>query len=302
MKTTWFLIVNPSSGSSRFTKVWSNIQSELNKLNIDYDFAFTKSSKDEIRIVKSALKNGFQKLIVVGGDGTLHHVLNGIFKQNTIRTNQIKLGIIPIGTGNDWIKTYNIPNSIQKAIAVINNDKTATQDVGLIHNNSTKEYFINVAGIGYDGYVVQKLQHLKKLGSISYLISGLYGLLFYKKSNYIIKTPNETYTSKCLMVLFGICSYSGGGMKMTKDANPNDGLLDVTIAKDFSFFDLVFNLPKIYNGKIIHHSKVINLKTDKINVIDNKQESLIEADGELVGRGSTQVSIIPKSIQVFVKS
>ena len=248
------------------------------------------------------MKQGFRKIISVGGDGTLHHVVNGMMRQRYVKSSDIKLGVIPLGTGNDWIKTYNIPNSIEKSIDILIKNSTILQDVGLIKSkNNIEEYYINIAGIGYDAYVVRKLNSLKKLGSIAYILSGLHGLLFYKKSNYKILVNNKIIKEKCLMILFGICQYSGGGMKMTKEATPNDGLLDITIAKDFSFLDLIINLPKLYNGKIVHHKKVENYKSISLEIIEtNENNSFIEADGELLGKGSLKVSILPKSIQVIV--
>lgn len=103
------------------------------------------------------------------------------------------------------------------------------------------------------------------------------------------------------MVLFGICQYSGGGMQMTKEPKPNDGLLDITIANNFSFFDLIINLPKLYNGKIVHHKKVVTYKAKYIEIIDStKQQSIVEGDGELLGTGSVKVSILPQAIQFVV--
>jgi diacylglycerol kinase family enzyme len=103
------------------------------------------------------------------------------------------------------------------------------------------------------------------------------------------------------MILFGICQFSGGGMQMTKEANPNDGLLDITIAKNFSFFDLVFNLPKLYNGKIVRHKKVETYKVQSVEIQENNSNSsFIEADGELIGKGSLKVSILKSAIQVCI--
>ena len=227
MSTPWFLIVNPNSGTRDFTKSWGKIQQFLKDQRIDYSFSFTTHSKHEILLVEEALKQGFRKIISVGGDGTLHHVVNGIMQQRYVKSFDIKLGVIPLGTGNDWIKTYNIPNSVEESITILLKNKTTLQDVGLIETeDGKKEYFNNIAGIGYDGYVVYKLNSLKRLGSIAYLLSGLQGLLFYKKSNYKIIVNNKTIEGKCLMILFGICQYSGGGMQMTKGVDPKDGLFD----------------------------------------------------------------------------
>ena len=300
----FFLIVNPNSGTGNFQYSWKQIQECLKKQEIDYSFSFTQYPKHEILLVEEAIQQGFRNIISVGGDGTLHHVLNGMMRQRYIKSKEIKLGVIPLGIGNDWIKTYNITKDIKEAILIIKEINTDFQDIGLIKlKDSTEEYFMNMAGIGYDGYVVNKLNTLKKFGSIAYLMSGLQGLLFYKKSKYTIEINHQKLEEKCLMVLFGICRYSGGGMQMTKGSNPKDGLLDITIAKNFSFFDLIINLPKLYNGKIVHHKKVDNFKSASLKITERSdQKSHIEADGELIGKGSLEVSILAKAVQIIRKS
>lgn len=297
---TWFLIVNPNAGNKIFKKSWNKIKYLLKLKNIQYSFAFTKYTKHETILIKEVIKKGYRNIISVGGDGTLHHVVNGIMTQRYIKTSEIKLGIIPLGTGNDWIKTYNIPNSIEKSIDIIKKNSTILQDIGCITLlNGKKEYFNNLAGIGYDGYVVKNLKYLKKLGSIAFLLGGLYSLFSYKKKKYFITIGDETLKEKCLMIVFGICKYSGGGLRITKDPNPVDGLLDITIVKNFSFFDVLFNLPKLYNGNIVHHKKVVTYKAKEI-IITNNCESIIEADGEIIGIDSLKVTILQEAIQFLV--
>jgi len=296
---SWFLIVNPSAGNTNFRKSWICIQSLLKTKEIFFSFAFTQYTKHELVLVDEAIKQGYRNFISVGGDGTLHHVVNGIMMQRYTKTSNIKLGVIPLGTGNDWIRTYKISNSIEKAINVIINNTVIFQDIGCITLASgKKEYFNNLAGIGYDGYVVKNLKYLKKIGSIAFLLSGLYSLLSYRKKKYSITIRDETLKEECLMIIFGICKYSGGGLRVTKYPNPTDGLLDITIVKKFSFFNLLFNLPKLYNGNIVHHKKVDNYKVKELNIINDN--SIIEADGEIVGTGSLKVHIIPNAIQFLI--
>ena len=109
---SWFLIVNPSAGNTNFRKSWICIQSLLKTKEIYFSFAFTLYTKHELVLVDEAIKQGYRNFISVGGDGTLHHVVNGIMMQRYTKTSNIKLGVIPLGTGNDWIRTYKIPNSI----------------------------------------------------------------------------------------------------------------------------------------------------------------------------------------------
>jgi diacylglycerol kinase (ATP) len=297
---TWFLIVNPNAGNKNFKKSWNKIKYLLKLKNIQYSFAITQYTKHETILIKEVIKKGYRNIISVGGDGTLHHVVNGIMTQRYIKTSEIKLGIIPLGTGNDWIKTYNIPNSIEKSIDIIKKNSTIFQDIGCITlQNGKKEYFNNLGGIGYDGYVVKNLNYLKKIGSLAFLLSGLYSLFSYKKTKYSIYIKNKTIQEKCLMIIFGICKYSGGGLRITENPNPTDGLLDITIVKDISFFDVLINLPKLYNGTIVHHKKVDNYKVKDVKIINN-YNSIIEADGEIIGNDSLNVSIHDKAVQFFI--
>ena len=299
MLNSFFIVVNPHSGNSNFKKSWEKITYILKLKNINFSYSFTEYRKHEVILVDKAIEQGYRNIISVGGDGTLHHVVNGIMKQRYIKTSKIKLGVIPLGTGNDWIRTYNIPNSIEKSIDVILKNTTVLQDIGCITLlNGKKEYFNNLAGTGYDGYVVKNLNYLKKMGSLAFLVSGLYSLFSYKKTKYKIIIINKTINERCLMILFGICKYSGGGLRVTKDPNPKDGLLDITIVKNISFLDLLFNIPKLYNGDIIHHRKVTNYKTRELKILDN-YNSTIEADGEIIGNGSLNVTIIRKALQFF---
>ena len=299
MLNSFFIVVNPHSGNSNFKKSWEKITYILKLKNINFSYSFTEYRKHEVILVDKAIEQGYRNIISVGGDGTLHHVVNGIMKQRYIKTSKIKLGVIPLGTGNDWIRTYNIPNSIEKSINVILKNTTVLQDIGcLTLLNGKKEYFNNLAGTGYDGYVVKNLNYLKKMGSLAFLVSGLYSLFSYKKTKYKIIINNKTINEQCLMILFGICKYSGGGLRVTKDQNPKDGLLDITIVKNISFLDLLFNIPKLYNGDIIHHRKVTNYKTRELKILDN-YNSTIEADGEIIGNGSLNVTIIRKALQFF---
>jgi len=302
MLNSFFIVVNPSSGNTNFKKSWKTITHFLKLKNINFSYSFTEYRKHEVILVDKAIEQGYRNIISVGGDGTLHHVVNGIMKQRYIKTSKIKLGVIPLGTGNDWIKTYNIPNSIKKSIDIIVKNNTILQDIGCIKlSNGKKEYFNNLAGTGYDGYVVKNLNNLKKIGSLAFIVSGLYSLFSYKKTKYSISFNNKTINEKCLMILFGICKYSGGGLRVTKDPNPKDGLLDITIVKNISFLDLLFNVPKLYNGKIVHHKKVSNFKTKKIIVKNtSNSNSFIEADGEIIGINSFNISILPNVIQFII--
>jgi diacylglycerol kinase family enzyme len=216
--------------------------------------------------------------------------------QRYVKTSDITIAVIPQGTGNDWIKNYNIPNDVEKAIEIIHRKKTILQDIGVLETeNKSIFYFNNVAGLGYDGYIVNKLKTLKRFGSIAYLLSGLAGLLFYKKSTFKIIFDDKIIETNCLMTIFGICKFSGGGIQFTKNVNPTDGLFDITIAKNLTIIYLVFNLPKLYSGKIVE-----TYKTKQITVIPQTTKPFIQADEELIGTGEISIEIIKKGVNFCI--
>jgi len=302
MVNSWFVIVNPISGNLKFSTIWRKIQLLLDVRKINYSFAVTLYSRHEVELVQNAIQKGFRNIISVGGDGTLHHVVNGIMIQRYVKSSDITIGVIPLGTGNDWIKTYNIPNNIEKAIELIHYKKTILQDIGVANTENNKvSYFNNVAGLGYDGYTVNKLKKMKSFGAVAYLLSGLAGFLFYKKTIFKINFNSKSIETNCLMTMVGVCKFSGGGMQFTKDVNTTDGLLDITIVKNLNIFDLISNIKKLYNGHIVHHKKVETYKTNLITVIPRASKTYIQADGELIGVGKVTFKIISKAINFVIR-
>jgi len=296
----WFIIINPTSGKGFAKKQKAKVLSLLNQLTLDYKIAYTKYAKHEIELVKEATKNGFHKFISIGGDGTLHHIVNGVMIQNEIPKNKIEIAVIPLGTGNDWVKQYNIPSNIEKVIEIINTNKTVKQDIGKIEIGKEIVYFNNSAGIGYDGFVVSKIN--KKFGALSYLIASLVSIFSYKKSTLNFSFNDNKFTTKSLMATIGLCKFSGGGMQLTHESNPKDGLFDIMIIKDISVLSLFLNVIKMYNGKLNQHKKVETYKTPAIKIkVINGEKPFIQADGELIGQGDFNVTIFEEVLSFVVE-
>lgn len=299
----WFVIINPTSGNGSGKRKWPKIESSLRSHGFEFDFAFTEHENHSPELVQHAIKKGVSNIICVGGDGTLHNIINGIKSQNKVFSNEITVGMIPIGTGNDWVKTHNIPNDFEKAIQIIQKDNKKQQDLGKIEFldlDRKPVYFNNLAGVGFDGFVVSKVHKYKHFGSVAYLFGAIFGLFSYKNYNTKIVVNSKEIRTKSLMVLVGLCSYSGGGMQLTKDPNPFDGLFDISIAKNLGKLDIVRNLTKLFNGKIVNHKLVETLKSDSITIsIDETVLPFIQADGELIGKGNIKVSILPKAFSFY---
>ena len=164
----WFFIVNPNAGSRKGIRDWPRILKLIMESGISHEFALTTHRGHAIDLTLDCLKQGHRRIAVVGGDGTLNEVLNGIYQQNEIDKKEILIGMIPVGTGNDWCRMFNIPFDYKKALDVLIQEKTFVQDVGKVthyHNDKAEErYFMNVAGMGYDALVNKKTNILKEKG------------------------------------------------------------------------------------------------------------------------------------------
>ncbi|NCP88836.1 MAG: diacylglycerol kinase family lipid kinase [Flavobacteriales bacterium] len=300
----WLVILNPTSGNGKSKRKWPEIKRLLEEHQFNYHLVVTEYPKHSITLVHDYVDMGFRHIICVGGDGTLHNIINGIMSQNKIPTHTIHVGMIPIGTGNDWVKTHKISTNIHAAIKTILQGNVLCQDIGKITFTTQKSnpvYFNNLAGIGFDGYVVGKSNRFKNLGRFSYFLGALIGLLSYKNFSVDIFINSKVhYSGTTLMTIVGLCKYSGGGMILTKDANAFDGLFDVSIAKNLSKLEIIKNLRYLFNGKITNHEKILSLKTKAISLeIHGKDFTFVQADGELLGQGNVKIHLIEKAFSFY---
>lgn len=298
MKNDWYIIINPTSGNAAAERKWKKIVYYLKFYKISYLFTYSQYKHHEGKLVNNAIQKGYRKFISVGGDGTLHHIVNGIMTQKLVKVAELKVAVIPIGTGNDWVKTYRIPKNIKNAVSIIAKENSTKQDIGHLQllENAQSVYFNNVAGIGFDGFVVNNISKFKKYGALAYLLGTITSFMIYKKTILTIKFNNQKISIQSLLTIVGICKYSGGGMQLTNDVNTTDGLFDISIAKDFNFLNMLLNIIKFFNGNIVKHREVETYKTAEINISAKNKNTFIQADGELIGIGGFHANIIPKAI------
>ena len=300
----WLVIVNPNSGKKKGKKDWVKIAQLLDQ-NFKYTAIFTERRGHAISIVKEKILEGTRNIIVAGGDGTMNEVVNAVFTQGKVPTNTITLGIITIGTGNDWGKMFGIPASYEKSIETIKNCKTFIQDAGIIRyydgEIQKNRFFLNIAGLGFDALVAKKINAQKdigKSGKLLYMANLISNLWRYRYMHTNIKIDDKKFKDEIFTISIGIGVYSGGGMKQTPNSIPNDGLFDLTIIKKMRKIGIIKSLPLLYNGKILEHPKVVSFRGAKIN-IECDPPIHLEADGETLGHSPIEIEIIPKSIRVI---
>jgi YegS/Rv2252/BmrU family lipid kinase len=306
-KISWMVIVNPKAGLGHGLKDWPIISNQLNRSGVEFSCVFTEKKYHAVELTVKAINDGYHKIVVIGGDGTVNEVVNGIFIQKLVPTTDIKLAVIPAGTGNDWVRMYGIPKVYSEAVKAIVSERTILQDVGLISYHETmithKRYMANVAGIGFDAMVNRRFNKLKdegKSGKWLYLTSVLKALFKYRSKRFKITVDGkEFFDTDMFSATVGIGKYNGGGMLPMPAAVVDDGLFDITVIKNVAKLGVMWDFKKLYNGRIYKHPKVIATQAKRIE-IESYPESPIEVDGEALGYSPFTFELVPCSICVVV--
>lgn len=303
----WFVIVNPVAGSGRGLIDFPQISKLLRNDDIRHDAVFTEHKHHATELTVTAANQGYRRIIVIGGDGTLNEVVNGLFIQKAVEPCEILLAVIAVGTGNDWVRTFGIPQHYSEAIRAIREERSFLQDVGTVtytesHYTQTR-YMANVAGLGFDAYVISTFNHLKMKGykgGWMYLYSILKSYFRYKSSGARIWVDDKVVFNDLMFSLaIGICKYNGGGVQQLPNALADDGLLDLTIIRPVHWWHIVFRLKKLFNGDIYQIGHVIHAQGRKVK-IEAAPLIQLETDGELMGGTPVEVNIRQRAIRVVV--
>ena len=300
MSRGWAVIINPQSRAGATKKKIATIKRVLERNKIAFSLYKTQDAGDELNVVKRVVKEGFKKIICVGGDGTLQKIIAGIQLQKTCSPKEIIVGIIPLGTGNDWAKSIEIPLDIEKAIEKIKQGKTKKRDLGVVlikkKKKIKKRYFVNYSGVGFDSFMLNKLQPYKWLGKYAYLVCSIANFWFYKNSLVSVRGNKFNLSKKVFLCGVGISKYTGGGMQIIKSPKGNNGLLNLTVAYDFTKTDIIKNFFNLFNGSIFNDRKVLTMLDDEIKMSSKNDVLTCQGDGEIFGSGNLTFSVLKKQI------
>ena len=304
-RSGWITIVNRAAGGGRTEKDWPLISQCLEKHGIIFEPHFTNRRLHASIIARNKIKEGYSRIIVVGGDGTMNEVINGVFAQCRISTTEVMLGMISVGTGNDWARMFNIPSDYEGAVLTIKQQKTFIQDAGLVsyrkNGKEWKRYFINIAGMGFGARVVERSNRMKdkgKSGPLLYFYNIFFSLLKYRAQDAEIAIDGKTFDRSIFSMNVGIGKYNGGGMIQVPHAIADDGLYSITLIKKIGKLNILANMKRLYNGSITKHSKVETYMGKSV-LVDGPIRLQIETDGENLGHGPMSFQIIPRSVRVI---
>jgi diacylglycerol kinase (ATP) len=289
------VIYNPTSGGGAYDP--DEIRNELD--GMEFDWIETKGPEDAVDAAQH-WEEGL--LIVAGGDGTVHDVVNGLGKAGF--PEGVTLGILPAGTGNDLAATLCIPEDPELAEDVIRQNRERRLDVGRVRSEGVGErFFINVAtgGLGAEISNVNDEELKKRWGKLSYLRASLEVARNFDVRELTLYIDGEERQVKAVNIAVGNCRYTGGGWPATPKANPEDGLLDVVVIETLGVADLLNLAPAVLaESGYLDKDGVLFVRAKEIRVETQPPGLEFTADGEIIGNEPARFSVLPKALKVVV--
>lgn len=298
-RTPWLAIVNARAGRGRAAHAWDDVARELDARGVPHEVHHTRGPDDATAAVLAAIERGRRRFVAVGGDGTLHEVANGVLGSGVRCT----LAVVPHGTGNDWARGARLPRTPAALADMLEWGRSRAYDAGEIEfatdGGRERRWFVNVAGCGYDAYVLERLSARAPRG-LAYLLAVASGLVTYAPARFRVRVGAEPALEGPLFVAFAALGrYCGGGMQFAPRADPTDGALDLVAIRHLGLLATLVRLPKIYTGRILTDPAVRHARTALIE-IDADPPVRVEADGQLLGRTPARIRVLPHALDFVV--
>ena len=289
------LIVNPVSGTDAAPDYLQTINERLRESLGEMDIVMTVAAGDASASAAQAARDGYERLFVGGGDGTLNEVINGVASVEG-GLGQITFGLIPLGTGNDFAGALGIPEEVDAAISILLEDRTLEVDVGMLNDR----HFVNVSAGGFIAEVSSAVNpQLKTVaGKLAYLIGGAQVLMEYEHANLRLRVvENERVVEREMgMEMFAVCNSRlvGGGRLIAPQAVINDGLLDVCIVETMPTLDFINLLTSVSGGTHVEDPRVLYFHARELDLHFDRTIK-VNTDGEVLDAADCSYRILPRA-------
>lgn len=296
-RSSTIAIVNPRAGKRRTVYLPQGIE-----------ILQTKAPGHATQLARTAIKSGVKTIIAVGGDGTINEVVNGFFEGERAIPTDAGLAIIPQGSGSDFSRVLNLPHDPRLVATIIENGEKRLIDLMKVRyttpaGTSAVRYSINVTSFGMGGAVADRVNRSSKaLGPrLAFLGATLKTALGFSGRQVTLHLDgSKTLSAKILNVAIGNGQYHGAGMWVCPGAILDDGLLDVTVIRYVGLIELIRNIGILYNGGIYSYPKVESFRVKSLRA-ESLQRTLLEIDGESIGRLPLEVSVVPNAIRLYFR-
>jgi len=297
------LIANPSAGRGTVSQALTRVERVLTGANLDYRVVRTTHPGHATEAARQALSDGERYLVAVGGDGTVHEVVNGMVCDGGPVAADAVLGVVAAGSGCDFVRSFGLPPDAGQAARHLAGDEVRAIDVGTVTcADGDTRCFVNIAQAGLGGAVVARAARLKGvgrlLGGARYAAGFWLTLPRFRPAAVRLDADGQYHAWRAFNVVVANCRFYGGGMQISPNSDPGDCLLDILVMtgpKSDSFT----TLPKVYKGAHLPHRNIAELRSAQLS-IEAEPGFPVEADGEVLGVTPASFGIIPGAIRLKV--
>ena len=284
------IIINPTSGKRAFRRQRIYLWKLLRKRREPFVYRVTKYAEHAIELGRELVERGCDEILVLGGDGTLSEVINGIMRADIPEEQRAKIsfGIMPRGTGNDWGRFWGLTKDFKKSLDRFFNGEKQPLDVGCItywrNGIVHHRYFINSVGFGVDSLTCQWATTLKYyIGShhVNYFFALLAAVCVHKSQKIELIVDGKTIVNDMLFTMnIGNGPFSGGGIKQNPDADPRDGVFHSIFVQTPTFRQVLKAIPRLFDGRLTNLDFVHSFVGKEVEV-NTRKHLMFEADGIL---------------------
>lgn len=288
-----FLIVNLIAGHGRCRRLFPKVRAELDRRDIDYDLHYTNEPLEATDVCRMGIEAGFTHIVAMGGDGTVNEVVNGLLDR------EATLGVIPAGTGNDFVRMTGIPNDPIAALDVLTGGVERTVDVACVADD---RIFVNGLGIGIDAQVARDVLQMERMrGAPAYLCAAIKQVFRFQAFPVTLAVEGWKLELTCLSLGIANGKFCGGGFKLAPNADITDGRIDIAAIEDFPKLERLLRLPQARAGKHLHLRQVHYRQVSDVTVTSPKK-LIAHIDGEpyRLPQEPFRVTAVPSALRVLV--
>jgi YegS/Rv2252/BmrU family lipid kinase len=297
-------LVNPASANGSLGRRWPEIAATAERLGIVGTTRLSERAGQLEELAREAALEGAERIVVVGGDGTLNEVVNGILGAGVERPPE--LGVVARGTGQDFVRTYGIPSDVAKALEIVRDGDVRTIDAGKATFRAEDgaervRWFANMASAGLSGAVARRANHTSKAlgGKTSFFVALVQVFARWRNVELEVDLDGERRNGRMTDVVVANGQYHGGAMWLAPEAKQDDGLFDALVIGDITKGDFILNVARIYRGTHLSHPKIELVRAARVRV-DSKHPLPIEVDGEQPGTTPVTFEVVPAALRVRV--
>ncbi|MFC2074864.1 diacylglycerol/lipid kinase family protein [Bdellovibrionota bacterium] len=302
-------IINPTSGAGRSGRVWKELKSKADELFPGSEQFITERKHHATELARKAVKEGAKRIISVGGDGTHHEVVNGLFENRQPINPEIILGTLSMGTGGDFIRTLKISREPEEALNQFKYGRTVKADIGHVEYEEEdgkrgERFFINVCSFGLSALTVNLVNRAPKFlgGKATFFLGAIASMIGYKSKGMQIEIDDQgqIFDDRAVIVAVANGKCFGGGLHISPNSRVDDGKLDLVLVKHLSKPNLMVKFPKVYGGNHIGLPWVKEQKITTLRATPKDKNVFIEADGEEAGKLPCTITCLPSSLWLLV--